>query len=301
VLAAPENPDLVAFAVALPIVLVLSYLVGYLVRLIFGRRLPLSISVMTLISLVGIGAGLFIAGWFIPGLRLWAPAVILLGFGCSVGLAFLVAGTAVGLRREREGIDIVALLSGGESDRVEFKETARWNVREQQRDTRMEMVVAKTVAAFLNSPHGGTLVIGANDHGKAVGLERDMSTLREADVDRYELWLRDMLSKLLGRNAASLPDVQFPADPDGVVVCCVVCPPAPRPVFLTQSRDGGPLTELWVRVGNSSRAFPVDEAVEYVAGRWRPGIGGAVLRRLPRRIYQRRARRVNAPPQSPEL
>ncbi|MEN2738600.1 ATP-binding protein [Microbacterium sp. X-17] len=285
----PQNPDLVGFAIALPLVLAVSYLVGLAMRMLFRRRLPLSASVMTIISLVGVGVGLLLAGLFLPGARVWAPAAILLGFGSSVALAFLVAGTVASLRRERPAIDVAALLAAGESDHVEFKETARWNVRTEQRDTRMETVVAKTVAAFLNSPHGGTLVIGANDHGEPTGLDRDLATLREPDVDRYELWLRDMMSTVLGRNAASLPDVRFLAAPGDVVVCCVVCPPSPRPVFLTQSKDGVS-TELWVRVGNSTRSFPVDEAVEYVARRWRPSIGGAVASRLPRRraVYQGR-------------
>jgi hypothetical protein len=285
----PQNPDLVAFAVALPLVLALSYLVGAAMRLIFRSRLPLSTSVMTIISLIGISIGLLLAGLLVPGVRLWAPTAILLCLGSSVALAFLVAGTAVGLRRDRAAIDVAALLAAGESDRVEFKETARWNVRTEQRDTRMENVIAKTVAAFLNSPHGGTLVIGANDHGEPTGLDRDLATLREPDVDRYELWLRDMMSTVLGRNAASLPDVRFVAAPGDTLVCCVVCPPSPRPVFLTQSKDGVS-TELWVRVGNSTRSFPVDEAVEYVARRWRPSVGGALASRLPRNraVYQGR-------------
>ncbi len=222
-----------------------------------------------------------LAGWFLPGLRLWMPTAILIAFGSSVVLALVVASLVTAFRRDRPRIDVAALLAAGESDRVEFKETARWNVRTEQRDTRMEIVIAKTVAAFLNSPHGGTLVIGADDRGAAIGIDRDLATLREPDVDRYELWLRDMMSTLLGRNAASLPDVQFLTAPGGAVVCCIVCPASPRPVFLTQSKDGTS-TELWVRVGNSTRSFPVDEAVEYVARRWRPSIGAALAGRLPR-------------------
>lgn len=128
----------------------------------------------------------------------------------------------------------------------------------------MEAVVAKTVAAFLNSS-GGTLLIGADDAGRPTGLDRDLATLREPDVDRFELWLRDMLSTTLGKNAAALPRIRF-ADVDGVTVCAVRCPRAPEPVFLAQGQS----TDLWVRVGNSTRSFGVDEAVSYVARHWRP-------------------------------
>ncbi len=72
----------------------------------------------------------------------------------------------------------------------------------------MELAIAKTIAAFLNS-RGGVLVIGANDAGQAVGLDRDLATLRTPDHDRFELWLRDMLSTALGRNAAALPRIVY--------------------------------------------------------------------------------------------
>ena len=262
----PANIQLVEFAVGLPIALLISYLIALAMRRLFRSRLPLSLPVMILTSVVGTAIGLFIAGWFISGLRLWMPTTLLIAFGSSILVTFLVSTLFAGLRRDPGEVDVAALLAAGESDRVELKETARWNVREDKKDPRMEQVVAKTVAAFLNSG-GGTLVVGANDAGEALGLDRDLATLRVADVDRFELWLRDLLSTLLGRNAAALPIVRFPAAPNGKVVCVIVCPPSPRPVFMTHAKDGSS-TELWVRVGNSTRSFAVDEAVEYVSRHW---------------------------------
>ena len=262
----PTNVQLVEFAVGLPIALGISYLIALAMRRLFRGRLPLSLPVMILTSVVGTAIGLFIAGWFVVDARLWTPLTLLIAFGSSILVTFAVSGLFVGLRRDPGKVDIGALLAAGESDRVEFKETARWNVRENKKDARMEQVVAKTVAAFLNSG-GGTLVVGASDDGEALGLGRDLATLRTPDADRFELWLRDMLSTLLGRNAAALPIVRFPTAPNGEMVCAIVCPPSPRPVFVTQAKDGSS-TELWVRVGNSTRSFAVDEAVEYVARHW---------------------------------
>ncbi|WP_229382239.1 helix-turn-helix domain-containing protein [Microbacterium schleiferi] len=262
----PANLQMVEYAIGLPIALLFSYLVALAMRRVFRERLPLSLPVMILTSILGTAIGLFVAGWFIPGLRLWEPLTLLIAFGSSILVTFLVSGLFAGLRRDPGDVDVAALLAAGESDRVELKETARWNVREGKKDPRMEQVIAKTVAAFLNSG-GGTLVVGANDDGEALGLERDLATLRVPDADRFELWLRDMLSTLLGRNAAALPIVRFPTAPNGNMVCAIVCPPSPRPVFVTHAKDGAS-TELWVRVGNSTRSFAVDEAVEYVARHW---------------------------------
>ena len=274
----PQSPLLVEFAVALPVSLGLAYAVAWVVRRLFGRRLRLSLTTMAVISLLGISVGLLIAGLFFYGQYLWMPTTLLLAFGSSIGLAFVAAAVSALIRPDYGDVDVQALLIAGESDQIEFKETARWNVREHKKDPRMELAIAKTVAAFLNSS-GGVLVIGASDDGVVQGLDRDLATLRTPDHDRFELWLRDLLSTLLGRNAAALPHIQFARIPDAGTVCALNCPPSPKPVFLTAPRDGGPTTDLWVRVGNSTRALVVDEAVEYVSRHWRPTLASLVTGR----------------------
>ncbi|MEV7693843.1 ATP-binding protein [Microbacterium sp. NPDC089189] len=272
------SPMLVDFALALPVVLLLSYGIARLLRRVFGARLSLGTATMTLVAVLGVSIGILFAGLFLAGQRLWMPTTLLLGIGVSIGLSFATAGIVAGVRRRVGTVDVAAVLASGESERTEFKETARWNVREAKKDPRMELAVAKTVAAFLNS-RGGVLVIGADDEGHGVGLERDLATLRTPDHDRFELWLRDMLSTSLGRNAAALPRIRFGAAPGGATVCVVQCRPAAKPVFLTAPKDGGSTTDLWVRVGNSTRALGVDEAVEYVARHWRPTVGSFLLGR----------------------
>lgn len=262
----PASPALVDFAVALPVVLLLSYLIARLIRALFGRRLSLSLPVMTITAILGMSLGLGLAGLFLYGQRLWMTTTVLMVLGSSVGLSFAVAAVGAVVRGRRGDIDVAALLAAGESERVEFKQTARWNVREDKKDARMEAVVAKTVAAFLNS-RGGTLVIGVDDAGRPCGLERDFSTLRTPDADRFELWLRDLLGAALGKNAAALPTIRF-AEIDGKTLCALRCPRSPEPVFFSQ----GNTTDLWVRVGNSTRSFGVDEAVTYVARHWRPSL-----------------------------
>lgn len=81
-------------------------------------------------------------------------------------------------------------------------------MRTQQRDDAMETVIAKTVAAFMNSG-GGTLLIGVDDDGKLIGLGPDYATLKSPDADRFELWIRDLWGQRLGTNAAALPSVDF--------------------------------------------------------------------------------------------
>lgn len=81
-------------------------------------------------------------------------------------------------------------------------------MRAGKRDEAMETVIAKTVAAFMNSG-GGTLLIGVDDDGRLIGLGPDYATLKTPDADRFELWIRDLWGQRLGTNAAALPLLDF--------------------------------------------------------------------------------------------
>ena len=145
-------------------------------------------------------------------------------------------------------------------------------MRTGKRDDAMETVIAKTVAAFMNSG-GGTLLIGVDDDGRLIGMGPDYSTLKTPDSDRFELWIRDMWGQRMGTNAAALPRLDFAeaSDPqegyERQEVCRVTIPPSPHPVYLRGPKGKGE-AELWVRVGNSTRRLEVADAVQYVSIRW---------------------------------
>ena len=67
-------------------------------------------------------------------------------------------------------------MAAGESQTLEFKSSARWNVRAASPDKKLEHAITKTVCAFLNA-EGGTLLIGVDDNGQVLGLEDDWRTL----------------------------------------------------------------------------------------------------------------------------
>jgi Putative DNA-binding domain len=71
---------------------------------------------------------------------------------------------------------VADMVAAGESQILEFKSSARWNLRSASVDRKIEHVIVKTVCAFLNA-EGGTLLIGVDDAGSAVGLSNDFKTL----------------------------------------------------------------------------------------------------------------------------
>jgi hypothetical protein len=156
------------------------------------------------------------------------------------------------------------LIAAGESDDLEFKSTARYNAHTQDADSRIEHAVLKTIAGFANA-NGGTLLIGVNDDGKLLGLHNDLALMKKPDIDRYQLWLSDVLDSAIGKPAAAGVSVTFP-DVDGSQVCKVDVRPAGSPVFLRP--PGTHSDEFWVRIGNSTRQMTGNEILSYTKQRW---------------------------------
>ena len=159
--------------------------------------------------------------------------------------------------------DLIAL---GESQTVEYKSTARWNVRASQQDKKMEHVIVKTVCGFLNA-EGGTLLIGVDDDGCVLGLADDMKTLgNKANRDGYELFLRQLLDSQLSMQTAGIVKLAFDAA-DAGDVCRVSVAAAGKPVF-SKSVSSGETSEFWVRIGNATKQLHGDDLVQYRDSHW---------------------------------
>jgi len=151
------------------------------------------------------------------------------------------------------------LVKLGESLSLEFKSTARWNVKEGKKDKAIEQVIVKTVAAFLNSK-GGDLLIGIQDDGSVFGIEEDQR-IWESDQrnrDHYENWLTGLLLGACGKQHAPNLHISF-ARLDDKDVCRVTVLPSATAVYVKAEN----LETLYVRAGNSTHALPVKEAVAY--------------------------------------
>ncbi len=272
----PANPDLLLMVFVQQVLLLIAFILGLFVRYLLRGRARISVPAATLTALIGLWIGLYCVGWVFDTSQEWSFGMIGTASLVAMFVVAIVALVLTAVQHEKPLPPIAEVARGGESDRLEFKSTARWNIRENKRDEAMETVIAKTVTAFLNSA-GGTLLIGVDDDGRLIGLDSDYATLKQPDADRFELWIRDMLGQRVGANAAALPCLDFaPAHDGSGEVCRVTVPPSPFPVFLLGPKGKG-VPELWVRVGNSTRRLEVDDAVTYVAHRW-PSVARPSLR-----------------------
>jgi len=158
------------------------------------------------------------------------------------------------------------LLREGESARVEMKSSLRADTLDRGVPPKvLEKVVARTVAGFLNS-HGGILVIGVDDFGRPLGLERDIRTLQRKDTDGFQQALVQVLVSYLGADiAAAVRFHMAKIGTEAADVALIDCPPHAHPVVLQDGND----KELHVRTGNTTRLMDIQEAIGYIAQHWK--------------------------------
>jgi len=249
----------VNLSVAFVLALIEGAVLGLLARRALGVRVRLGWAEAVLSGIFGAAIGaLLVSALFDYERQHW----VLLILASAVGTVLVMLVVAYFTRQPQP--TAAQMLAAGESARVEFKSTARCNLHTGLRDDKIELVVAKTVAAFANAT-GGDLLIGVDDAGTVLGLDEDLKFMKSPDLDRFELWLRDHLTKTLGTATSAAVQVDFPIE-GGRALCHVQVPPSSRPVFLLAGK--GQPAQMWVRVGNSTRQLGIDEALSYSADRW---------------------------------
>jgi len=156
---------------------------------------------------------------------------------------------------------LAPILLAGEGARIEYKSTLRWDLKEKKKNPLLEAVILKTVAGFLNA-QGGTLLVGVDDDGNAVGLEHDYALVQKKNRDGFELYLTDLLSSL-GKDLAPCFSVHF-HQLEGKDICRIEIAPAPR--FIVVNEAGQQI--FYLRTLNSTRKLSPSEMLDYATHRW---------------------------------
>ena len=145
---------------------------------------------------------------------------------------------------------------------MEFKEAACWNARLNRKDDSMRDNVIQEVAAFLNSRHGGIVLIGVEDDGTVLGLNEDFKAAnpQKQNRDGYQLFLLDTLKNNLSDNWSQFYKISF-GMLQGKDVCRLDIAPATEPVYM----KGG---DFYIREGNRKRRLTPQETVAYIKQRW---------------------------------
>jgi type I restriction enzyme R subunit len=158
---------------------------------------------------------------------------------------------------------VAELIANDEDYAVEFKSTARWDLRENQPSKAMEDAVVKTVAGFLNTD-GGTLLIGIGPDRQTVGLDHDYARVKPPNGDGFVNWLTTHLTNAIGHAAVMLTRARITTH-DGHDICRLDVARSTRPVWAKTSKEE---SVFFVRMNNSTRQIPHSELFDYLRQRW---------------------------------
>jgi len=158
-------------------------------------------------------------------------------------------------KHERLKEEILELIKKGESERLEFKSTFRTNLHTNEIDRKIEYSVLKTITAFMNSG-GGILLIGVDDSGEIIGIERD----KFESKDNYALHLTNIIKTKIGKKFFPLVNFKF-TDIEGKNVLTLDCEKSKTPVFIRSLTDE---EEFYIRAGPSTIQIKGSELIEYI-------------------------------------
>jgi len=106
-------------------------------------------------------------------------------------------------KRNQSKDPIKELISLGETFNTEFKSSLRYDYQQKKPNKDLELEIAKSIVAFLNS-EGGKLLIGVKDNGEILGLTNDYLTLKKKNRDGFKLKLVDTINSYIGKESIEL-------------------------------------------------------------------------------------------------
>jgi len=158
---------------------------------------------------------------------------------------------------------VAELIDNDEDFAVEFKSTARWDIRENKPSKATEDAIVKTVAGFLNTD-GGTLLVGVGPDGEVLGLDLDYTRVKPQNGDGFVNWLTTHLTTAMGHAAVMRTRARIAVQGDHEI-CRLDVARSSRPVWAKTSKEDG---VFFVRMNNSTRQLPGGELDSYISDRW---------------------------------
>ena len=144
-------------------------------------------------------------------------------------------------------IDIKKIIKEGESTMVEFKSTLRYDNYTEKINKSLEETIMKSIAAFANA-EGGRLFIGISDNGEINGLEKDYSTLKQANKDFFELHLRTLIETYYG-NSFSAESIRIDfVEEEEKDICIVYINKSNKPIYTKiTNKQGAKEEKFYIR------------------------------------------------------
>ncbi len=150
----------------------------------------------------------------------------------------------------------------GESAYIEYKLTARYDIRQKNVNESLRKPILKTIAGFMNS-QGGVLLIGVADDCTIFGIDKDVETLSGHSLDGYQRFLYEVVASHIGAEFCKYVHINF-ENKDSKTVAIVKVEQTPKPIFVEDKGE----KEFYVRVGNSTKSLDLEAAHNYIGMHW---------------------------------
>jgi hypothetical protein len=150
------------------------------------------------------------------------------------------------------------IIRSGESDKVEFKSTLRFNLYTGKFGKEIEHAALKTIAAFLNA-WGGILFIGVDDKQDILGLDNDAF---END-DKALLHLTQLINDRLGSHFMQFVNCSVETV-DSKKIMRIDVSPSNQPAYLTTNNE----EFFYVRTGPSTTDLKPSMIYDYIDNRF---------------------------------
>ena len=162
-------------------------------------------------------------------------------------------------KKKTEEINYEAIIKGGESDEVEFKESLRYGYQQGGVVIKSaELIISKAISSFMNA-EGGKLFIGVEDNGEILGIENDYLTCKHKNKDGFLLQFTQIINQYLGKEFHQFMNIKiFPMS--GKDVCVVDVVKSKMPVYVKNAGN----VEFYVRASATSQQMNMREANEYI-------------------------------------
>jgi hypothetical protein len=152
----------------------------------------------------------------------------------------------------------------GESNKVEYKSTLKYNLKTKKTDPELKSKIGKTICGFLNSK-GGILYIGVNDKGVPVGLESDFSLYsKDNPKDSFLKDFDNLVQTYLPKWVYNNIDVEFKALGGLDVFIVSVSPSIKKPVFFNGEKE----REFYIRRTASTTKLDVADFFDHWNEHW---------------------------------
>jgi hypothetical protein len=167
---------------------------------------------------------------------------------------------------------VESLLKREEGQDLEFKSSLRTEVPGGEVSKALEKTIVKSVAGFLNSATGGTLLIGVSNDKQVIGLKADYVSLQKEKRDprdTFQLHLTNILTRAFGEPALTFITITC-HDVQRKDICQVVVESSDHPIYVTD----GDSSVFYLRIVGQTRPLSLQNTVRYVASHWGDGPKG---------------------------